>query len=62
MFPHENLLLPALDVGDIILAPMTGAYTLATATDFNFFPRAKLINIDTQETSSMTRYPIQEQS
>jgi ornithine decarboxylase len=47
--PYENLLLPALDVGDLILAPMTGAYTLATATDFNFFPRAKLINLDSEE-------------
>ncbi|MGI2821035.1 type III PLP-dependent enzyme [Vibrio fluvialis] len=39
----ENILLPKLDNGDFIIGRMMGAYTSATATDFNFFKRAQTV-------------------
>ena len=44
--PYQNLLLPLCEAGDLFVAPMMGAYTWATATDFNFFPKPTFINID----------------
>ncbi|MEI8632223.1 hypothetical protein P4S72_09615 [Vibrio sp. PP-XX7] len=38
-----STLLPKLDNGDLIVARMMGAYTSATATDFNFFKRAQTV-------------------
>ena len=35
--------LPALEVGDVIIGINMGAYSVATTTDFNMFPRAKII-------------------
>ena len=43
---RENVRLPLLDMGDIIVGRTMGAYTAATASDFNFFPRATLLAID----------------
>jgi ornithine decarboxylase len=42
----EKLELPKLEVGDLILGRAMGAYTQATATDFNFFPRATVLTLD----------------
>ena len=39
----ESIMLPKLDNGDLIISRMMGAYTLATATDFNFFKRAEVV-------------------
>lgn len=39
----ENIMLPKLSNGDLIVSRMMGAYTSATATDFNFFKRAQTI-------------------
>ncbi|MDK9682670.1 type III PLP-dependent enzyme [Pseudoalteromonas shioyasakiensis] len=39
----ESIMLPKLNNGDLIISRMMGAYTLATATDFNFFKRAEVI-------------------
>ncbi|GGY47523.1 ornithine decarboxylase [Bacterioplanes sanyensis] len=39
----ENILLPKLENGDLVIAKMMGAYTSATATDFNFFKRAHTV-------------------
>jgi ornithine decarboxylase len=39
----ENILLPELEVGDLLVGRMMGAYTWASATDFNFFKRAKVV-------------------
>jgi len=39
----EAIMLPELDVGDLIVGRMMGAYTWASATDFNFFKRAKVV-------------------
>jgi ornithine decarboxylase len=42
----ENLRLPRLAVGDLVVGRAMGAYTAASASDFNFFPRATVLTID----------------
>jgi ornithine decarboxylase len=42
----ENLMLPQLKCGDLIIGRSMGAYTWASATDFNFFPRATLVAVN----------------
>ena len=39
--------LPRLEIGDLVIARVTGAYTAASATDFNFFPRARVVYVNT---------------
>lgn len=39
----EDVMLPKLDNGDLLIGRMMGAYTSATATDFNFFKRAQTV-------------------
>ncbi len=39
----DDILLPELEVGDLVVGRMMGAYTWASATDFNFFKRAKVV-------------------
>ncbi|ARU56856.1 ornithine decarboxylase/arginine decarboxylase [Oleiphilus messinensis] len=39
----EDIQLPALKNGDLIIARMMGAYSSATATEFNFFRKAKIV-------------------
>jgi ornithine decarboxylase len=43
---REDLPLPGLEVGDLLVGRMMGAYTAATATDFNFVPRARIIAVN----------------
>ncbi|CAH9049512.1 Lysine/ornithine decarboxylase [Pseudoalteromonas sp. CIP111854] len=45
----ESIMLPKLNNGDLIVARMMGAYTSATATDFNFFKRAQTITLNEHE-------------
>ena len=42
----ESLPLPELTGGDLLVGRMMGAYTAASATDFNFFPRARILPIN----------------
>ena len=42
----ENILLPALDAGDLIIGRAMGAYTWASASEFNFFPRATVVSVN----------------
>lgn len=42
----EGLTIPPLDIGDIVVGKQMGAYTSASATDFNMFKRAKIIVIN----------------
>jgi ornithine decarboxylase len=42
----DKLELPKLDLGDLIVGREMGAYTSASATDFNFFPRATVLTLD----------------
>jgi ornithine decarboxylase len=42
----EKLDLPKLDMGDLIVGSVMGAYTWASASEFNFFPRATVVALD----------------
>ncbi|MBE4609392.1 type III PLP-dependent enzyme [Vibrio navarrensis] len=42
----ENIMLPKLENGDLVIGRTMGAYTSATATDFNFFKRAQTIALN----------------
>ena len=45
----EGINLPHLKVGDLLVGRMMGAYTSATATEFNFIPKAKIISVESLE-------------
>jgi len=42
----EDFELPPLQAGDILVGRQMGAYTTASATDFNFFPRARTVVVN----------------
>ena len=42
---REDIPLPDLRIGDLLVGRMMGAYTQATATDFNFMPRARMVAV-----------------
>ena len=42
----EKLMLPPLKAGDLVVGRAMGAYTWASATDFNFFPRATVVAVN----------------
>ncbi len=44
----ESIMLPELEMGDLVVGRMMGAYTWASATDFNFFKRAKVVVMNEQ--------------
>jgi len=43
---REDIPLPDLRLGDLVVGRTMGAYTAAHATDFNFIPRAKVIAVN----------------
>ena len=43
----ENLMLPELKAGDLIVGRAMGAYTWASASEFNFFPKATVVSVNT---------------
>ena len=45
----EAIMLPKLQDGDLLIARMMGAYTWASATEFNFFPKASLVTYDSDQ-------------
>jgi len=47
----EDLELPELEAGEVIVGRQMGAYTVASATDFNFFPRARCVPVNCAEVS-----------
>jgi len=42
----ENLMLPQLRVGDLVVGRTMGAYTWACATEFNFFPKPAVVAVN----------------
>lgn len=42
----ENILLPELELGDLIVGRAMGAYTWASASEFNFFPKATVVSVN----------------
>jgi ornithine decarboxylase len=43
----EDVLLPELQIGDLVVGHMMGAYTAATATEFNSLPKTRIVAINT---------------
>jgi ornithine decarboxylase len=52
---RENIELPLLDVGDLVIGRDMGAYTWASASEFNFFPRATVLALDEGRLFTETR-------
>ena len=48
---REDIPLPELQLGDLVVGRMMGAYTACSATDFNFIPRAKIVALNVQARS-----------
>jgi ornithine decarboxylase len=48
----EDLPMPVLEIGELLVARQIGAYTMACSTDFNFFPRAKVIAVNVERARS----------
>jgi ornithine decarboxylase len=42
----ENLMLPQLKVGDLLVGRAMGAYTWASSTEFNFFPKPTVVAVN----------------
>ena len=42
----ENVMLPQLRCGDLIIGRAMGAYTWASASEFNFFPKATVVTVN----------------
>jgi ornithine decarboxylase len=55
----ENLMLPELRAGDLVVGRAMGAYTWASATDFNFFPKATVVAVNQRpgDAGSVTMLP-----
>ena len=43
---REGVPLPELQIGDLVVGRLMGAYTWATSSEFNFIPRAKIVAIN----------------
>jgi ornithine decarboxylase len=43
---NDHLELPMLKIGDLVIGHAMGAYTWASASEFNFFPRATVLALD----------------
>jgi ornithine decarboxylase len=43
---REDIPLPGLSLGDLVVGRTMGAYTAAHATDFNFIPRARIVAVN----------------
>jgi ornithine decarboxylase len=43
---RERVDLPKLEIGDLVVGRMMGAYTWASASEFNFFPRPTVLALD----------------
>jgi ornithine decarboxylase len=50
---REDIPLPELEIGDLLVGRMMGAYTSATATDFNFIPRARIVAVNRHARSKL---------
>jgi ornithine decarboxylase len=42
----ENILLPKLKAGDLLIGRVMGAYTWASASEFNYFPKATVVSVN----------------
>ena len=42
----EDIELPEMEIGDILIGKQMGAYTIASATEFNYYPKPKVIVVE----------------
>ncbi|MDA3806292.1 MAG: hypothetical protein PF440_00120 [Thiomicrorhabdus sp.] len=42
----EDIELPEMENGDILIGKQMGAYTIASATEFNYYPKPKVIVVE----------------
>ncbi len=42
----EDIELPDMEIGDILVGKKMGAYTIASATEFNFYPKPKVVVVE----------------
>ena len=56
----ENLMLPKLAPGDLIIGRAMGAYTWASASEFNFFPKATVVSVNSKpgDAGSVVSVPV----
>lgn len=56
----ENLMLPQLKAGDLLVGRAMGAYTWASASEFNFYPRATVVAVNGHpgDTGSVSALPL----
>jgi ornithine decarboxylase len=54
---REHIDLPKLEQGDLVVGRVMGAYTWASASEFNFFPRATVLALDRGRRMSETDAP-----
>ncbi|MCB1814873.1 MAG: type III PLP-dependent enzyme, partial [Candidatus Competibacteraceae bacterium] len=52
----ESIDLPELEIGDVIIGRMMGAYTAATASEFNSIPRTQIVALDAPEPQQQVAY------
>ena len=55
----ENLMLPELEAGDLIVGRSMGAYTWASASEFNYFPKATVVSVNSVPGDRGTVMPIE---
>lgn len=48
----EDILIPELEIGDLVVADSMGAYTVATAGEFNSIPRTKIVVLSDPRTGA----------
>jgi len=54
----ENLMLPQLKAGDLVVGRAMGAYTWASASEFNFFPKATVVSVNRKPGDTGTVVPM----
>jgi ornithine decarboxylase len=54
----ENLMLPELKAGDLIVGRAMGAYTWASSSEFNFFPKATVVSVNAKAGDSGSVVPL----
>ena len=54
----ENLMLPQLKAGDLVVGRAMGAYTWASASEFNFFPKATVVSVNRKPGDTGTVMPL----
>ncbi len=48
----ENLWLPELQIGDLLVGSLMGAYTMGSASEFNSIPKTKILVVNGPETTT----------